>query len=119
MSKMVLKIGVIGLGDISNIHLPAIEQNKNARLVAVCDIDETQNNNVAVPFYTDYLLMLEETELDCVHICLPHHLHYPVTKVVVEKGIHVILEEPLAHNLSDSRAIVELEKNHPNVKICI
>ena len=36
-----LKIAVIGLGDISKIHIPVIQENPNAELVAVCDIDET------------------------------------------------------------------------------
>lgn len=117
---MVLKIGIIGLGDISKIHLAAIEQNEKAELAAVCDIDDTlKNSEKDIPFYTDYLLMLEEEQLDCVHICLPHHLHYPVTKAAVEKGVHVILEKPLAHNMEDSKAIVQLEKNHPEVKICV
>lgn len=37
-----LKIAVIGLGDISSIHLSAIQANPTAELVAVSDIDETR-----------------------------------------------------------------------------
>jgi UDP-N-acetyl-2-amino-2-deoxyglucuronate dehydrogenase len=117
---MVLKIAVIGLGDISNIHIPAIRNSKYAQLVAVCDHDPKCADKVNdIPFYTDYLHMLNEVNLDCVHICLPHHLHYSVTKAVVERGIHVILEKPLAHTIEDSRAMVELEEKYPNVKICV
>lgn len=35
-----LKIGIIGLGDISAIHLNTIETNSNVKLVAACDIDK-------------------------------------------------------------------------------
>lgn len=35
-----LKIGIIGLGDISAIHLNVIETNSNVELVAACDIDK-------------------------------------------------------------------------------
>ena len=81
-----LKIAVIGLGDISGIHLAAILANPKAELVAVSDIDETRREIVqGVNFYTDYQEMLEQESLDCVHICLPHYLHYPVTKACVEK----------------------------------
>nr|WP_163539711.1 Gfo/Idh/MocA family oxidoreductase [Gracilibacillus sp. YIM 98692] len=113
-----LRIGVIGLGDISTIHLSTIKRQENTQLVALCDIDESKQNMVKdIPFYTNYHEMLTEADLDCVHICLPHHLHYPVTKAAAENDIHVILEKPLAHNMDDSRALVKLEKDYPNVKI--
>ncbi|QGH33822.1 gfo/Idh/MocA family oxidoreductase [Gracilibacillus salitolerans] len=115
-----LRVGIIGLGDISKVHVAAINDISHAELVAVCDIDSSLQSSVkGVPFYTDYQVMLEEVVLDCVHICLPHHLHYPATKAAVENGVHVMLEKPLAHNLADSRAIVELEEKHPEVKICV
>ncbi|MFL6558782.1 MAG: Gfo/Idh/MocA family protein, partial [Bacillus sp. (in: firmicutes)] len=67
-----LKVAVIGLGDISKIHIPAIQANPNAELVAVCDINESLKDTVSgVNFYTDYHEMLEKEVLDCVHNCLP------------------------------------------------
>ncbi|MBV7509183.1 Gfo/Idh/MocA family oxidoreductase [Bacillus sp. sid0103] len=115
-----LKVAVIGLGDISKIHIPAIQANPYAKLVAVCDIDE--NLNISVPdvnFYTDYLVMLEKESLDCVHVCLPHYLHYPVTKACVEKGIHVFQEKPLALDTKEGLALARLEEEHKNIKICV
>lgn len=113
-----LKIAVIGLGDISNIHIPAIQANEGAELVAVCDIDESLKDSVAnVNFYTNYLEMLEKETLDCVHICLPHHLHYPATKACVEKGVHVFQEKPLARNAEEGLALVKLEEENKTIKI--
>ncbi|WP_066189762.1 MULTISPECIES: Gfo/Idh/MocA family protein [Gracilibacillus] len=115
-----LRIGVIGLGDISKIHVPVITEHPEAELIAVSDIDEEAYSSLPdIPCYPDYRTMLQEEKLDCVHICLPHHLHYPATKVAVERGIHVILEKPLAHTLSDSQAIVDLEAANPHVKIAV
>lgn len=115
-----LKIAVIGLGDISNIHLPVIKANPYVSLVAVCDIDE--NLSTIVPdatFYTNYEEMLDKEELDCVHICLPHYLHYEVTKACVKKGVHVLQEKPLALNLEESLALLKLEEEYNDVRICI
>ncbi|MCB5237813.1 Gfo/Idh/MocA family protein [Niallia circulans] len=113
-----LKIAVIGLGDISGIHLSAILANPKAELVAVSDIDETRREIVqGVNFYTDYQEMLEQESLDCVHICLPHYLHYPVTKACVEKGIHVFQEKPLALNTEEGLKLVRLEEANQKVKI--
>ncbi|MCU9614850.1 Gfo/Idh/MocA family oxidoreductase [Caldibacillus lycopersici] len=115
-----LKVAVIGLGDISSIHLEAIEENPDAMLVAVCDREEARKNIVpSIPFYTDYLEMLAKEELDCVHICLPHYLHYPVTKACVEHGIHVFQEKPLALNSEEGFKFVKLAEENPMVKICI
>ncbi len=115
-----LKVAVIGLGDISKIHIPAIQENPEVELVAVCDIDESLADTVpGIRFYTDYHVMLEEETLDCVHICLPHYLHVPATKACVEKGIHVLQEKPLAINREEGLELVKLEKDNPNVKICI
>ncbi|WP_077325443.1 Gfo/Idh/MocA family protein [Virgibacillus siamensis] len=115
-----LKIAVIGLGDISKIHIPVIRDNPDAALVAVCDIDEALKNYFSgVNFYTDFHDMLEKEILDCVHICLPHHLHYAATKACVEKDVHVFLEKPLARNAEEGLALVGLEEAYKNIKICV
>jgi len=114
-----LKIAVIGLGKVSEVHLTAIKKNPNVKLVAVCDIDKAKNNFKDVTFYTDYQNMLNNQQLDCVHICLPHHLHYTVTKMCVEKGLHVFLEKPLARNLKESVEFIKLEEQNQHVKICV
>jgi len=114
-----LKIAVIGLGDISKIHIPAIQANPNAVLTAVCDLDESLRNTVPdVNFYTDYQEMLSKESLDCVHVCLPHYLHYPVTKVCVENGVHVFQEKPLSLNTKEGMALANLEEEL-QAKICV
>ena len=115
-----LKVGVIGLGDISLIHVPAIQDNSKVELVAVCDIDPAHKDDIpGVNFYTDYEEMLKKEKLDCVHLCLPHHLHYAVAKACVEHGGHVLLEKPLARSAEEGMFITELEEKYPDVKICI
>ncbi|WHY92977.1 Gfo/Idh/MocA family oxidoreductase [Neobacillus cucumis] len=115
-----LKAVVIGLGDISKIHIPALQANPEVELVAVCDIDETLKDSVpGVNFYSDYRVMLEKEKIDCVHICLPHYLHYPATKACVEKGIHVFQEKPLSLNYEEGVALEALEENNKNIKICV
>ncbi|MGG1675998.1 Gfo/Idh/MocA family protein [Neobacillus sp. NRS-1170] len=115
-----LKAALIGLGDISKIHSPAIKANPNVELIAVCDVDEELRNIVPeARFYIDYQDMLESEALDVVHICLPHYLHNPVTKACVEKGVHVFLEKPLGLNTEEALEIVYLEEAHQEVKVCV
>ncbi|MGL5540106.1 MAG: Gfo/Idh/MocA family protein [Erysipelotrichaceae bacterium] len=114
-----LKIGIIGLGDISFIHLAAIEQSKDAKLVAMCDSNASLNPNNGIPFYTDYHTMVAQEQLDVIHICLPHHLHVPVAKDIIAAGVHVLLEKPVGLNREEGEELAAFAKQHPHVKVCV
>lgn len=113
------KAAVIGLGTIAPIHLDAIARNPEIELVGVCDIDEAtrQNAPAGVPFFTDYKEMIASVRPDCVHLCLPHDLHYPVAKDAVELGCHVFTEKPLAISPEQALEFARLEADHPERKI--
>ena len=115
-----LRVGVIGLGDIALIHVPLIQKSKKAQLVAVCDIDEEKRTFVKeVPFYTDYKEMVEEENLDIVHVCLPHYMHYTVTKYLAQKNIHVLQEKPVTLDYKEALKAIEVEKNSTSkIAIC-
>lgn len=115
------KAAVIGLGDISQVHLAAIAQNPGIELAAVCDIDESARARApqGVPFYTDYVEMIEREKPDCVHVCLPHYLHVPVAEKAVELGCNVFCEKPVALTGSQAQAFADFEAAHPEQKICI
>lgn len=118
---MTLRVGVIGLGDVSMIHLHAIKSNEKAELVAVCDIDETKSNLIEnVNFYSDYIEMIEKENLDCVHICLPHYLHYSVTKQLADLGVNALLEKPLCLDTEEAERFRNLsDSTDTNVCICL
>lgn len=115
------KAAVIGLGDISIIHLMAIQDNPEITLAAVCDIDEEKRSAApeGVPFYTDYKEMIEKEKPDVVHVCLPHYLHVPVSKEAALMGVHVFSEKPMALNTEQAMEFVEFEKEHPEVHLGI
>ncbi|MEB6241885.1 Gfo/Idh/MocA family oxidoreductase [Staphylococcus gallinarum] len=115
-----LNIGIVGLGDVSNIHIQAINNNPHAQIIAVCDSDQSLKHKVPeVPFYEKLQDMLNYEDLDCVHICLPHYLHLFATRQCVEQGVHVLQEKPLALNAREGSELLELEKAYPHIKIGI
>ena len=118
---MALRVGVIGLGDVSMVHLHTIKSSEKAELVAVCDIDETKSSLIKnVNFYTNYIEMIQKEKLDCVHICLPHYLHYPVTKEVANLGVNVLLEKPLCLDTEEAERFKELsDSTDTNICICL
>lgn len=112
---------VLGLGDISFIHLAAIQSNPGITLAAVCDIDKSKKEKApeGIPFYTDYKEMICQEHPDVVHICLPHYLHKPVAEEIVNMGVNVFCEKPVALNTEQADAFVELEAAHPELQIGI
>ena len=114
-----MKAAIIGFGTISIVHIDAIASNPGMELVAICDINEELAAKVpaGVKFYTDYKQMCEEVKPDVVHNLLPHYLHYPVTKELVEMGFNVFCEKPIALNSKEAQQFCQLEKDHPEVKI--
>lgn len=115
------KAAVIGLGDIAPIHLAAIAANPEISLCAVCDISEENRAHAPqdVPFYTDYKKLAQKERPDCVHICLPHFLHYPVSKYFAEQGVNVFCEKPVALNTQQAAEFTRLESQYPNLKMGI
>ena len=114
---------VIGCGVISHIHIPVLQDMENVTLAAVCDIDPAKKPDLSpdhpVPFYTDYQTLYEEVRPDVVHICLPHYLHYPVSRFFAERGVHVFCEKPAALNSAQLEEFISLEEAHPELKIGI
>lgn len=115
------QVAILGMGDIYATHLAALAQTQNAQLVAVCDIDPAASARApeGVPFYTDCDAMLAAHTLDCVHICLPHYLHYPMAKKLIEQGIHVFCEKPVALNTAQALEFAALEAEHPEMYLGI
>ena len=75
-----IQIGFIGLGRIADLHYLGYNNNKQAKVYAVCDsnlelahIRKKQWN--AEKVYTDYHDLLADTNVDAVEILTPHSLH--------------------------------------------
>jgi predicted dehydrogenase len=112
-----IKIGVIGAGSFaSRRHIPVIVKSSDAELVALCRRDREMLQKMAEHFncdytFTDYRDMLDSVEMDAVLIATPHALHYENTMLALEKGLHVLVEKPLALKADEAKKIAEYSKN--------
>ncbi|MER2063692.1 MAG: Gfo/Idh/MocA family oxidoreductase [Alkalibacterium sp.] len=114
-----LRVGLIGLGDVSPVHVHAIHASDHGELVAVCDTNtELSSNFPEIPFFANVDRMLEKMNLDVVHVCLPHDQHYPITQRCVEHDVHVYLEKPVAMNYEEALKQLEVKKQ-TDKKICV
>ena len=104
---------VIGTGFIGAVHIEAVRRLGNVKIVALCDTQGAEKK--AEQFcigkaYSDYRKMMEELELDAVHICTPNHTHYEIAKYAIQKGIHVICEKPFSTTVEEAEELVALAK---------
>lgn len=98
------KIGIIGLGHISEKYKLGLEQSPFFSLTSVCDISPHAENiglYHQYPFYQDYETMIKNEKLDYVLISTPPRLHYEMALSCLEKGCHVLLEKPGALKYND------------------
>ena len=109
-----LRIGLIGCGRISVMHLIPAQNSEYAELVCCCDIKKDRANEVAQKYgikaYYDYEEMLKSEKLDAVHLCLPHYLHSKVAIAAFEHGVHVLTEKPMDVDLESAEAAVRAAK---------
>ncbi len=107
-----IKFGVIGCGNVSQIYLYTLDKNKDAEVVAVVDTDIGKAKKNAELFgikntYSDYKEMLDKEELDAVVICTPHCLHHDQAVECSKNGLHILCEKPLATNMQDILDMVD------------
>lgn len=107
-----MKIGVIGTGSISEVHLNAYEKNKDVTITALCDLNEAilkergERYGVATAHqYTDYQKMLSDEALDAVSVCTWNSQHAPCTIAALEAGCHVLCEKPMAMHAGEAQAM--------------
>jgi len=105
-----IKLGVIGLGYIGQIHLRHIKRILNAQVVAAADLSKKAltkaRNNGVENTYSNYEQLLENPEIDAVIIALPTHLHLECALRAAEAKKHIFLEKPIARNVKEAKEIV-------------
>lgn len=116
------KIGVIGLGNMGRHHARLYSELKQSELVAVCDIDKTRVEEAEQMYgckgYTRLEDMLAYEDLDAVSIIAPTFLHFSLAKTVIEQGLHVLIEKPIAATNDEAKELCQLAKTH-GVIVCV
>lgn len=108
-----IKVGVIGTGFIGPAHIEALRRLGNIEVVALAEYSEDAAKSKAQALgierhYGDYRKLLQDKDIESVHICSPNHLHYEMAKAALEAGKHVICEKPLAVSVEEAQELVAL-----------
>jgi predicted dehydrogenase len=106
------QVGVIGAGFIGPAHMEAIRrQGFEVTAVAASGLESSREaaERLLIPkAYGDWQELVDDPELDVVHITSPNFLHFEQAKACLEAGKHVVCEKPLAMNTEESSQLVAL-----------
>lgn len=112
-----MKYALIGCGRIATNHVKAV-LNNGLEFVAACDVDleniekllskHNLEKEVSIKRYTDYKDMIaNHPDLDLVAIATPSGIHAEIALYCIDHDINVIIEKPMAMNISDANEIIK------------
>ncbi|GLQ35191.1 oxidoreductase [Amylibacter marinus] len=108
-----IKVAIIGAG-IGSEHLDGFREVAHLFDIRyLCDLDQDRAAACLVPdeqiIITDDLdRILADDEIDVIDVCLPPHLHFPITQRALQAGKHVICEKPLVASLAQCDQLIAL-----------
>lgn len=118
-----VKFAVVGCGHIGKRHAEMICRNENAELVALCDIkpmEELEIDTYQVPFFSSIEELLHsDIETDVFNICTPNGLHAPIAIQVLNENHHVVIEKPMALQVSDAEMLINLALQKQKHIFCV
>ena len=124
MTAKQFSVALVGCGSVAKNHLNAISKLENVKIAALCDTKRDRAISLAECFapdariYESYEEMLVKEDVDSIHICTPHYLHFPMASYALKKNINVFLEKPITINTEDADALIKIEKES-KAKLCI
>ncbi len=110
MTRDKVKIGIVGIGSIGTDHVEHVIALPNTELAAICDRRFALLEADAypdIPRYTAYERMLEAADLDAVIIATPHYDHPDMCLQALERGLHVLVEKPIAVHVQEARRLLD------------
>jgi predicted dehydrogenase len=106
-----LRAAVIGVGSMGRNHARVYASMEGVNLVAVSDTNQAMAEQTAYTYrcnaYTDYREMLARENLDLVSVVVPTRYHYAVAADVIDHGIALLIEKPIAATVAEGRDLVE------------
>jgi predicted dehydrogenase len=117
-----IKVGIIGTGFIGPVHIEALQRLPNIEISALAESStELAEAKAALlgieKFYGDYQVLIQDSEIQSVHVCSPNYLHYEMSKAALLAGKHVICEKPLAIKVQEAQELVKMAEEKKLVNV--
>lgn len=111
---MKLKVGLVGMGGIGNIHAGSYKKDDLAELVAICDLRKERVDAATEKFgvrgYETLAQMMANEDLDIVDVTTSGYengsWHFEPAMEALDAGKAVLCEKPLSNNIEECREMV-------------
>ncbi|WP_308855456.1 Gfo/Idh/MocA family oxidoreductase, partial [uncultured Methanosphaera sp.] len=108
-------VGVIGVGSMGYNHVRIYSELENTNLMAISDMMRGTLDKVSKEFntigYVDYDNILKLDDIEIVNICVPTVYHYNVVMDAIEAGKNVLVEKPIALEISEAQKMIDAAKD--------
>ena len=108
------RCAVVGTNTVGTTHVRVLPQLGNAKLVAVCDSTPAKSKaalekagQTGIPSYTELDQMLDQEQIDVLHVATPSGDHHRHCMAAIDRGINVICEKPLEITLERIDQLIE------------
>jgi len=105
-----VRIGLIGAGEMGQLHLRVMAAHPGVSVAGVCDVDEAARMRAeeqGFPTHSDWRELIETERPDAVIVATPPHQHAEPAIYALQQGLHVLLEKPMAVTLEEALRIYE------------
>ncbi len=111
------RIAVIGAGAFGRNHLRVIHESEHAELAGVVDLDESRSAEAGTTYGCPVFRTLDELggHADAAVVATPTITHAEIGERLIEAGLDVLVEKPIAHDLVAARSLVDAAARHGKI----
>ncbi|MEI7596053.1 MAG: Gfo/Idh/MocA family oxidoreductase [Bacteroidota bacterium] len=113
-----LKIGVLGAGQLGKIHIKCIQEICNVELIGFFDSNFEHAQIIAKEYHTKLYSSMESliADADVITIATPTNTHFECAFYTLKKSKHVFIEKPLTNSIEEAKILMDIARE-ANVKV--
>jgi predicted dehydrogenase len=117
VSEKKIRVGVIGVGDFGRNHVRVWRELEGAELAGIVDADAERAGRVATEFGTRVLAGIEALagQVDAVSLAVPTVEHARIGCRLLEQGVDVLVEKPMAASLDEADDLIAAARRHGRI----
>ena len=112
MSTRKIRVGVMGVGALGQHHARIYAQLPETELVGIYDVDAARAATLAAQHGCRVFASLDElaSSVEAASVVVPTHLHHAVALDLLERGLHLLVEKPIASTMEEAEDMVARAK---------
>ena len=109
-----IKVGIVGVGHLGEIHLKLILSSTNFNLIGFYETNQEKSDLISKKYQVKSFKSLEDLSenVQAVIISTPTIHHHEIATFFLKNNIHVFIEKPITTNVKEANELVQLAKDN-------